>query len=681
MKTFAQRQTRSQQESSTNLTSWNASVASASHAQNSILHPRPTNGNQAALRTPEAETQNLVTHSDAATHFAHDFSRIPLHAPAPVTIQPKLTVNTPGDAYEQEADHVAEQVMRMSEPNQSTCACGGGCSTCQSGSGGNEPLSLQTKHVGSSDAGQIAAPPIVHEVLASPGQRLDASTRAFFEPRFGQDFSNVRVHTDSQAAKSADAVDANAYTVGRDIVFGGRHTPPESTEGRPLLAHELAHVVQQADTSVVRRDIVRDRAGNITAFEFRVSHELTQTFVKEAKKLTSQGTLQPTDILKLTANSIKERDTVSDHERMFMAGLLDTGNVRMLQGLRVNATAAITFQLATITDARVTQVIQTGQPAMPISVSDPFNKAAAAANAFDLPEAWSQVQQADAAAETEIRTLVAPLNAKVGSVLAFAKSHGLLSFNLLVAVQKAASDNAPNDRLLAAAVYSTAAAAGHPLAEDLLKGNVHVDALAPTRFLALPGATPALRALYIPAASINPKFAGLKGDTVYMPDDFDIDKVYDRSNVIHELRHAQDDKAGPATGPPGSGLLKDLEETAYRAQARYILDQMSGQPTAAQATIATQVSPTAGDLVLLAVLLETFSDPAKYQPSAVQLFAVAPTGSQLTPAQVVGLVRQPAFVKSKLEQGIQGIRGMTPTAGATLDGLTGESMIHWIHRL
>ena len=88
-------------------------------------------------------------------------------------------------------------------------------------------------------------PPIVHEVLRSPGQALDAGTRAFMEPRFGYDFSQVRVHADAKAAESAQAVNALAYTVGRDVVFGEGEYEPGTSEGRRLLAHELTHVVQQ----------------------------------------------------------------------------------------------------------------------------------------------------------------------------------------------------------------------------------------------------------------------------------------------------------------------------------------------------------------------------------------------------------------------------------------------------
>ncbi len=85
----------------------------------------------------------------------------------------------------------------------------------------------------------------VHEALRSPGRGLDPSTRAFMESRFGHDFGRVRVHTDAKAAESAQAVNALAYTLGRDVVFGEGAYAPGTARGRRLLAHELAHVVQQ----------------------------------------------------------------------------------------------------------------------------------------------------------------------------------------------------------------------------------------------------------------------------------------------------------------------------------------------------------------------------------------------------------------------------------------------------
>ncbi|HSG40929.1 MAG TPA: DUF4157 domain-containing protein, partial [Thermoanaerobaculia bacterium] len=104
-------------------------------------------------------------------------------------------------------------------------------------------------------------PPIVHEVLRSSARPLDAGTREFMEPRFGHDFSGVRVHTDPRAAASAQAVGALAYTVGNNVVFGSGQHAPETRQGQELLAHELAHVVQQSGTSTSGALTVDNDAG------------------------------------------------------------------------------------------------------------------------------------------------------------------------------------------------------------------------------------------------------------------------------------------------------------------------------------------------------------------------------------------------------------------------------------
>ena len=107
-----------------------------------------------------------------------------------------------------------------------------------------EELTRQRSSV--NHAGAVTAPLIVHEVLRSQGRPLDPATRTFMEPRFGHDFSRVRVHTDAKAAESARAVNALAYTVGEHVVFGSGQYVPHTATGRQLAVHELAHVVQQS---------------------------------------------------------------------------------------------------------------------------------------------------------------------------------------------------------------------------------------------------------------------------------------------------------------------------------------------------------------------------------------------------------------------------------------------------
>jgi outer membrane protein OmpA-like peptidoglycan-associated protein len=125
------------------------------------------------------------------------------------------------------------------------CACGqhtpggGKCEDCKRTDG----MKLQRRAVGT--GGHSVAPPTVHDVLRSPGQPLDAATRAFFEPRLGQDFSGVRVHNDVQASLSTREVKALAYTFRHDIAFRAGHYSPASESGKHLIAHELGHVLNQ----------------------------------------------------------------------------------------------------------------------------------------------------------------------------------------------------------------------------------------------------------------------------------------------------------------------------------------------------------------------------------------------------------------------------------------------------
>jgi len=134
---------------------------------------------------------------------------------------------------------------------QRKCDCGGGpdCD-CDMGHDNKKKDSPRTglHRAAAGPGGPEIAPPIVREVLRSPGQTLDAETRAFFESRFSRDFSGVRIHTDSRAAQSARAVNAHAYTVGNNIAFAPGRFAPTANEGRRLLAHELTHTLQQSQS-------------------------------------------------------------------------------------------------------------------------------------------------------------------------------------------------------------------------------------------------------------------------------------------------------------------------------------------------------------------------------------------------------------------------------------------------
>lgn len=181
--------------------------------------PRPSKSSPSAVRTaapgkepePEGWTENA--------RLSYDLRRLQTHP---------------------ESRSVAESVTRMPAlVLQRACACGG-----KSDEGECDSCKLARKARGEF-AGGSPVPAIVGEVLRSPGRPLDSASQTSMAERFEFDFSRVRIHDDVVAARSASAVSALAYTVGRDIAFAAGQYSPGTAAGRRLLAHELTHVVQQ----------------------------------------------------------------------------------------------------------------------------------------------------------------------------------------------------------------------------------------------------------------------------------------------------------------------------------------------------------------------------------------------------------------------------------------------------
>jgi Domain of unknown function (DUF4157) len=211
------------------------------------LCPGTLPANRSGLAGPHSSSERKLY-----SRPAWNLSRIPVHSVVHPILQAKLSINQPGDAFEQEADRVAAQVMSMrpspaltpaSNPPriQRQCACGGICSDCRNKAHNAAAGKLQRKSL----TANSTAPPLVQDALHSNGHPLDTDTRAFMESRFGQDFTHVRVHTDAKAAASSRSIQALAYTSGDDIAFAPGHYSPGTDRGKHLLAHELAHVVQQ----------------------------------------------------------------------------------------------------------------------------------------------------------------------------------------------------------------------------------------------------------------------------------------------------------------------------------------------------------------------------------------------------------------------------------------------------
>jgi len=146
--------------------------------------------------------------------------------------QTKLKIGQSNDIYEQEADRVAEKVMRSSLPTDIS----------------TNPISISRLSVNNSSVSG-SSPASVEKVLSGSGRPLDQSVRHDMEQRFGHDFSQVRIYTDSSAARSAHDIRARAYTAGNNIVFNQGEYAPSNRLGKSLLAHELTHTIQQRKCS------------------------------------------------------------------------------------------------------------------------------------------------------------------------------------------------------------------------------------------------------------------------------------------------------------------------------------------------------------------------------------------------------------------------------------------------
>lgn len=208
-------------------------------------NPRP--GMQA--RQPQAETPRSIGNAQTNLHRAIGNTAISRIAPAQQHVQTKLKVSEPGDQYEREADSVADRVMRMSAPPQPPDdvtpprqAVQRQCVACEREDG---ILQRKANPVNPVDTAPVNSGSAVG--LSGSGSPLGPAERSFFEPRFGRDLSQVRLHTGADADHAARGVDALAFTVGNDVAFRQGYYSPNTDSGRRLLAHELTHTIQQGN--------------------------------------------------------------------------------------------------------------------------------------------------------------------------------------------------------------------------------------------------------------------------------------------------------------------------------------------------------------------------------------------------------------------------------------------------
>ncbi|MEO5558144.1 MAG: DUF4157 domain-containing protein [Dokdonella sp.] len=188
----------------------------------------------------------------------------------------KPAISAPGDAFEREADDVADKVMRMAEPTltgSTPATIQRKCAACED----DEEKSIQTKRTAFVSADMALDAGAAARTAACGGTPLSKELRAYFEPRFGHDFSQVRVHADGEAASAARGVQARAYALGSHIVFGAGEYAPATVSGKQLLAHELAHVVQQGATNADSASLpLQRKPSSEQAARVEADHRTTQ---------------------------------------------------------------------------------------------------------------------------------------------------------------------------------------------------------------------------------------------------------------------------------------------------------------------------------------------------------------------------------------------------------------------
>jgi murein DD-endopeptidase MepM/ murein hydrolase activator NlpD len=206
-----------------------------------------------------------------AAHVSRDLSSIPPRRSPRTKLQAKLSYGAAPDAYENEAERIAEQAANAHGPVA-------------------KPRGAVTKN-----AASVEAPPIVDAVLSEPGRPLDTSARSLMESRLGHDFSAVRVLTSARAAEAASAVHSVAFTVGQRIVFGANRFAPSTPDGRRLLAHELVHTVQQGSAAMMQRQAGGDGGTTVIVAKGQTLYSIAKdhgTTVAELQKLNNLATTE-----------------------------------------------------------------------------------------------------------------------------------------------------------------------------------------------------------------------------------------------------------------------------------------------------------------------------------------------------------------------------------------------------
>ena len=520
---------------------------------------------------------------------------------------------------------------------------------------------------------RTASPKLTGRINRSKGkgQPMPNKTRAKMESAFGVGFENVRIHTGQESVKMNKELKAQAFTHGKDVYFNQGKFSPESTTGQHLLAHELTHVVQQGGASI-KRDVQNDKAGNPVNYRFSRGKDISAGFYNTAKKMVADGHLADADLRKLRMYALRRNGTVNANEKLFMAALLNPSNRALLAA---DKTGQVDFPLSSITKANRNYVDNLDRQALPPEVMKELQDALLALGVGDFDSVIDQLTKAETKAAEYFLKKSGSFKKQAAALVAYAKANGVSLVLTLAAAHAAASDGSNGDRVMAGTAFAVAKVAGHAMAEQLLSGALKVDALVPSAFRRIPGMTEQVAAAYVPVGLET----GVKGDTLYLQTTLDVASAFSRSYIIHELTHAADDSASSKTGPVKKETANQLEANAYRAQARYFMDQVAGMSAKEKDAAIAQLLASGPKILAYALFREGLENKSKYEPILKDIGkAASPTSGEANVAKALSLGK--ANLDTLLINEINTGYGFSNKTKTQIDGLAGSSILDALNR-
>ena len=378
--------------------------------------------------------------------------------------------------------------------------------------------------------------------------------------------------------------------------------------------------------------------------------EISAALANAAKKVAPGGVTK--DELKGLRTVALGDETIDHEERGFLAGLLDGANASKVAG----GGTSFVFTKASI-DAHLTEVADLNRPEVDDAVVTAFKEKWKAVAAGEPDEAAKHVREEEDASLAQMKRLVGTSREpRLRSVVDWAAAQGVRTPQLLTVMIMGASDSTAGDMLLAATVYAVAAAVKHPLQFDLLGGKIKVDQVPKAQ-------------LGIADASYSAEGMGKdKGDTIYVPESLSIDNAAHRSQIIHELQHAVQDRGAT------TGLIRvEAELDGYRAQARYLLDQIAPLQASARDAAVKQTAKITNAILIRALILESRRNSRVFEMVIVDINSEVPANVRLSTGDLAAFIATgDAVLISDAKAAIRSVYGIGPYDVGPGAGFKGE---------